>query len=224
MITTGSVRGKCSTLQDGHSRFQPACDDVGRRAAIGAEAMPRVPVRAAPSPRRAAQDDRAATRPCTAMERRSVTKRSGRPFSAFVASGSSAMPKRPASPARPRNTVSAVGASARASSGRNIGSAPFAPFFITTSSPPIATVRGACIGLAGGEERRIGAALGDARQNAGGVAEQRLRPEIERHEGTPARARTWHGSVRPSRRSGALSRARSSCAAAVTKLCSSSRS
>src|SRR3954454_10405813 len=25
MITTGSVRGKCSTLHEGHSRFQPAC-------------------------------------------------------------------------------------------------------------------------------------------------------------------------------------------------------
>ena len=37
---------------------------------------------------------------------------------------------------------------------------------------------GARIGLAGGEERGVGTALGDARQNAGGVAEQRLRPEI----------------------------------------------
>ena len=27
----------------GHSRFQPACDDVGRRAAIRAEAVPRMP-------------------------------------------------------------------------------------------------------------------------------------------------------------------------------------
>ncbi len=43
MITTGSVRGKCSALQTGQSRRQPAC--VGSVAApqLATEAMARVP-------------------------------------------------------------------------------------------------------------------------------------------------------------------------------------
>ena len=43
MMTTGSVRGKCSASHDGQSRRQPACTDLRRRAAIRAEAMPRMP-------------------------------------------------------------------------------------------------------------------------------------------------------------------------------------
>ena len=59
----------------------------------------------------------------------------------------------------------------------------------------------ALVALACREKRRIGAPFGDARQNAGGVAEQRLRPEIKRHQGTPAgqgRANS-HGSACASR-------------------------
>src|SRR6185503_18935250 len=47
---------------------------------------------------------------------------------------------------------------------------------------------GAGIGLASREKRCIGAAFGDALQNACGIAEQRLRPEIEGNEGAPASA------------------------------------
>ena len=43
-MTTGSVRGKCSVLQLGHSRFQPPLTRLRRRAAIGTEAVARVPV------------------------------------------------------------------------------------------------------------------------------------------------------------------------------------
>ena len=43
MITTGSVRGKCSALQEGQSRRQPPCVGLRRRAAIGTEAVARVP-------------------------------------------------------------------------------------------------------------------------------------------------------------------------------------
>ena len=58
MITTGSVRGKCCDLAGGQSRRQPACDDVGRRAAIRAEAMARVPVEQRLALRPAAADAR----------------------------------------------------------------------------------------------------------------------------------------------------------------------
>ena len=127
MIATGSVRGKCSVLHAGHSRFQPACDMF-----VGAPQLAQKRCRACQASSAFASASGARwsgpTSPCTAIERRSVTNRSGRSLSALVASGSSAMPKRPASPTRPRNTFSAVGASARASSGRNSGSAPFAAF------------------------------------------------------------------------------------------------
>ena len=43
MMTTGSVRGKCSRLADGQSRRQPACTDLRRRAAIGTETVARMP-------------------------------------------------------------------------------------------------------------------------------------------------------------------------------------
>ena len=43
MMTTGSVRGKCSALQTGQSRRQPACTSSVVGAAIATEAMARVP-------------------------------------------------------------------------------------------------------------------------------------------------------------------------------------
>ena len=43
MITTGSVRGKCSALQFGHSRFQPPSFIAGAGSAIGAEAVALMP-------------------------------------------------------------------------------------------------------------------------------------------------------------------------------------
>ena len=43
MITTGSVRGKCSALQFGQSRFQPPCFHRAARAAIGAKAVALMP-------------------------------------------------------------------------------------------------------------------------------------------------------------------------------------
>ena len=43
MITTGSVRGKCSTPQDGQSRRQPACTTLVGAPQFGTEAVARVP-------------------------------------------------------------------------------------------------------------------------------------------------------------------------------------
>ncbi len=157
-------------------------------------------MRAAPSPRRVARDDRGATSPCTAIERRSVTNRSGRSFSAFVASGSSAMPKRPTSPTSPRNTLSAVGASARASAGRNSGSCAVRALLHHDEFAADRERGGARVGLAGAQKRRVGAALGDALQNARRIAKQRLWPEVVTgwHERTPAGARQT-GMCAPSR-------------------------
>ena len=140
MITTGSVRGKCSTLQAGHSRFQPAC--VMR---VGAPQLAQKRCRACQASSafasasgarciRADQslhgdraqvgdDEIGAPLQSPWWPRDRARCRSGR----FRA-------------ARPRNTVSAAGASARASSARNSGSGPFAVRRITTSSPPIANV------------------------------------------------------------------------------------
>ncbi len=98
MITTGSVRGKCSTLQDGQSRRQPPCTTCGRRAAIRDRSGGAHASRAALWLRRAAADDPASTRPCTAMVRRSVIFRSLRALSGSTAAGSRPKPKRGAHP------------------------------------------------------------------------------------------------------------------------------
>ena len=164
--------------------------DVGRRAAIRAEAMPRMPVQQRLGLGERRRDARAPTRPCTAIERRSVTKRSGAaPSAPSVASGSSAMPKRPARPASPRNTLSAVGASARASSGANSGSAPFAALL---QHDQFAADRERAAALRRASQRRQKrrrrcAVRRRAPSNAVGVAEHAASArDRERHGGTPA--------------------------------------
>ena len=101
MITTGSVRGKCCALHCGQSRRQPALRDGGRRAAIGAKAMPRVPMQQRLGFGERAADDRASTRPCTAIDRRSVTTKPSRVFRLSANCGSSPTPKRGASSCKP---------------------------------------------------------------------------------------------------------------------------
>ena len=107
MMATGSVRGKCSTLQAGQARFQPAStmsvltpqlEQKRCRACQCSIAL------ASASGGRCS----ASTRPWTAIERRSMTNRSSRAFSASALAGAMPMPKRAAPSSRPRNTVSVV--------------------------------------------------------------------------------------------------------------------
>ena len=166
MMTTGSVRGKCSTLQAGQSRFQPACDDVGRRAAIRAEAMARVPVRAAPCASASGGRCSASTRPCTAIERRSVTKRSSRAFSASVAVGIERDAEAAGARRAGRGTRSRPSARARAPRpGGTADRAPLRAFFSTTSlAADRDRPRRARRSRSAASERRVAAPLGDARR------------------------------------------------------------
>ena len=93
MITTGSVRGKCSALQAGHSRFQPPCTGCVAAPQFGQKRW------------RACQCSTAfasaiggrwsgSTRPCTAIERKSVTWKPSRLLSASAACGVMPKPKR----------------------------------------------------------------------------------------------------------------------------------
>ena len=79
MMTTGSVRGKCCVLQTSHSRRQPAAVDAASAGRIARRSHGACASRARPWPRRAARRRPAATRPCIAIERRSMSSRSSRP-------------------------------------------------------------------------------------------------------------------------------------------------
>ena len=133
---------------------------------------------APPWPRRAAADGRASTRPCTAIERRSVTSRSSRAFSASAAAGAMPMPKRPAPSMRPRKTVSVAGAERRASASVNSGSLSGAPFFEHDQFAADDVGAGARSRGQRVERRAVGAPLGGALDAAVGVAEARFRAEI----------------------------------------------
>ena len=101
-MTTGSVRGKCCALQTSHSRRQPAAAGRVGGAAIGAEAVARVPgedrlglaehgerVRARPAPARRSSADR------------SARGRRGRGRPAAAGRGSRRCRRRSARPRRP---------------------------------------------------------------------------------------------------------------------------
>ena len=121
MITTGSVRGKCSALQTGQSRRQPPCVTIVAALQLGQKrwraCQPRIGLASA-----SGGTCSAATAPCTAMVRRSRSFRSLRAFSTSIAAGSRPAPKRGAPCNKPRNTVSRGAPSSRASAGENSGS------------------------------------------------------------------------------------------------------
>ena len=178
MMTTGSVRGKCSTLQDGHSRFQPACDIAGRLAAIGAEAMARMPgeQRLRLGERRemlgsdqSLHGDRAQVgdEQIGALLQRLGGLGIERDAEAAGLAGQSEKHRLGGRRERARF----LGAEQRVGAVRGLAHHhEFAADRERAARP---------VGRAGGKERLVAAALGDARQNAGGIAEQRLRPEIE---------------------------------------------
>ena len=110
MMTTGSVRGKCSRLQTGQSRRQPACTTLRRRAAIRTEAMARMPAEQRLGFGKRRQMLRRRPDPAPRSLRRSVIFRSLRALSGSIACGSRPKPKRGASSIRPRNTFSRAAA------------------------------------------------------------------------------------------------------------------
>ena len=130
MITTGSVRGKCCALHCGQSRRQPPCETLVGAAAIGAEAMARMPVQQRLGFRERGQmlgRDQSLHR-----DRAQIgDEKFARALSALSAtSGSSPSPNRPASPCSPRNSaLGIVVASARTSEDENIGIEPVAGLF-----------------------------------------------------------------------------------------------
>ena len=77
-MTTGSVRGKCEARHSGQRRTQPAEFNAGLRAALGAEAVPRVPVdqraRLGENRRLAARQQR---RQCARVERLACRRGTG---------------------------------------------------------------------------------------------------------------------------------------------------
>ncbi len=137
MMTTGSVRGKCSTLQAGQARFQPAST-----MSVVAPQLEQKRCRACQCSIALASASggrcSGATSPCTAIERRSVTNEIVARLQRLGAGlASMPMPKRAAPSSRPRNTVSVLRRERARLVRREHRIVRPSPFFSTISSPPI---------------------------------------------------------------------------------------
>ena len=137
MITTGSVRGKCSALQAAQSRRQPACTVCVGAPQFGQKRWRRCQFSTALASAIGGRCSRS-TRPCTAIERRSVTIKSPRALSASAAAGCEADSRSGRrSFEQAKEYRLARRPSARASSSVNSGSLIGDAFLITIRSPPI---------------------------------------------------------------------------------------
>ena len=134
MMTTGSVRGKCSALHEGQSRRQPPCTSF-----VAAPQWDRTDgAHASRGPlwlQRAAADARQRRHLVPRSNEDRSALRSLRALSASFASASRPIPKRAASPNNPRNTISRARPAALASVGINNGSNPAPCCFSTTDLP-----------------------------------------------------------------------------------------
>ncbi len=115
MITTGSVRGKCSALQLGHSRFQPPS-----RITVLAPQLAQKPCRwcqlTSDFAIATADSSCGGTAPCMAMPRNSLTATSSRPISFSAAAAAMPMPNTAAPSRNPKKIVPGLAPNFSASS------------------------------------------------------------------------------------------------------------
>ena len=136
MMTTGSVRGKCSALQEGQSRRQPPCASAVTAPQFGQKQW-RVCQPSTDFASASGGTCSAATIACTAMVRRSMSLRSSRAFKGAAASATRPAPEARRFIHQPEKHGIARGTSAAASVGENSGSNASPRFLSTASSPAI---------------------------------------------------------------------------------------